>query len=134
MYGAKRFAGAEFGNMGSVVVPRVRLGSQGFEVSSQGLGCMGMSSGYGPAKPEGDMIELITFAVEHGITFLDTADVYHTPMKSWWGRCVILNSSSYCLHLSPSHNVQIKANKPSVIFILVCSSSWLLLWRRALLG
>ena len=87
----------------SVVVPRVPLGSQGFEVSAQGLGCMGMSSGYGPAKPEGDMIELITFAVEHGITFLDTADVYgpHTnetlvgkvcnPKKSLAVPCIISN-------------------------------------------
>lgn len=57
-------------------VKRVKLGSQGLEVSAQGLGCMGMSFGYGPLKPEADMIKLIHHAVNTGITFLDTADVY----------------------------------------------------------
>lgn len=57
-------------------VPRVKLGSQGFEVSALGLGCMGMSSVYGPPAPEKDMIELIHYAVENGVTFLDTADMY----------------------------------------------------------
>lgn len=62
--------------MTSIKVPRVKLGSQGLEVSQQGLGCMGMSFGYGPPKPEQDMIELIHKAVESGVTFIDTADVY----------------------------------------------------------
>ncbi|CAM6100064.1 unnamed protein product [Calypogeia fissa] len=62
--------------MASIKVPRVKLGSHGLEVSKQGLGCMGMSSAYGPPKPDQDMIELIHKAVESGITFLDTADVY----------------------------------------------------------
>lgn len=55
---------------------RTKLGSQGFEVSVQGLGCMGMSAVYGPPKPEQDMIALIHHAVDSGITFLDTSDVY----------------------------------------------------------
>lgn len=55
---------------------KVALGSQGFQVSPQGLGCMGMSSFYGPPKPEEEMIELIHKAVEHGITLLDTSDMY----------------------------------------------------------
>ncbi|EFJ14767.1 hypothetical protein SELMODRAFT_229003 [Selaginella moellendorffii] len=55
---------------------RIKLGSQGLEVSKQGLGCMGMSAFYGPPKPEGEMIELIRTAIESGITFLDTADMY----------------------------------------------------------
>lgn len=55
---------------------RVKLGSQGFEVSAQGLGCMGMSFGYGPPKPDPDMIKLIHHAINSGITLLDTADVY----------------------------------------------------------
>eukprot|EP01018_Ginkgo_biloba_P009750 Gb_07745 [translate_table: standard] len=57
-------------------VPRIKLGSQGLEVSAQGLGCMGMSSAYGPPKPEQEMIDLIHYAVDKGVTFLDTADVY----------------------------------------------------------
>eukprot|EP00246_Nothoceros_aenigmaticus_P011129 TRINITY_DN28_c0_g1_i1.p1 TRINITY_DN28_c0_g1~~TRINITY_DN28_c0_g1_i1.p1 ORF type:complete len:341 (-),score=77.52 TRINITY_DN28_c0_g1_i1:265-1287(-) len=54
----------------------VKLGSQGLEVSKQGLGCMGMSIGYGPPKPDEEMIALIRHAVESGITFLDSADSY----------------------------------------------------------
>ncbi|XP_020245569.1 probable aldo-keto reductase 2 [Asparagus officinalis] len=57
-------------------VPRIKLGSQGLEVSAQGLGCMGMSAFFGPPKPEPDMIGLIRFAVDVGVTFLDTSDFY----------------------------------------------------------
>ncbi|KAL3691723.1 hypothetical protein R1sor_005374 [Riccia sorocarpa] len=57
-------------------VPKVPLGRQGLEVSAQGLGCMGMSAFYGPPKPDEEMIELICKAVEHGVTLLDTSDVY----------------------------------------------------------
>ncbi|KAK1411097.1 hypothetical protein QVD17_37641 [Tagetes erecta] len=57
-------------------VPRVKLGSQGLEVSAQGLGCMGMSAFYGTPKPEPDMINLIHHAINAGVTFLDTSDVY----------------------------------------------------------
>jgi len=53
-----------------------KLGSQGLEVSALGLGCMGMSFGYGPAHDKADMIQLIRAAVERGITFFDTAEVY----------------------------------------------------------
>ncbi|XP_027117093.1 auxin-induced protein PCNT115-like [Coffea arabica] len=59
-----------------VKVPRIKLGSQGLEVSAQGLGCMGMSEAYGPPKPEPDMIKLIHHAICRGITHLDTADMY----------------------------------------------------------
>ncbi|CAN6248128.1 unnamed protein product [Urochloa humidicola] len=59
-----------------VPVPRIKLGSQGLEVSAQGLGCMGMSAFYGPPKPEPDMIKLIHHAVATGVTFLDTSDIY----------------------------------------------------------
>jgi aryl-alcohol dehydrogenase-like predicted oxidoreductase len=54
----------------------MKLGSQGLEVSAQGLGCMGMSAFYGPPKPDSDMIALIHHAVNSGITLLDTSDVY----------------------------------------------------------
>ncbi|KAJ9541539.1 hypothetical protein OSB04_028045 [Centaurea solstitialis] len=57
-------------------IPRVKLGSQGLEVSAQGLGCMGMSAFYGAAKPEPDMIKLIHHAINAGVTFLDTSDMY----------------------------------------------------------
>ncbi|GMN72820.1 hypothetical protein TIFTF001_053607 [Ficus carica] len=57
-------------------VRRIKLGSQGLEVSAQGLGCMSMSAFYGPPKPEPDMINLIHHAVNSGITFLDTSDIY----------------------------------------------------------
>ena len=60
----------------SVSVPRIKLGSQGLEVSAQGLGCMGMSAFYGPPKPEPDMIKLIHHAVASGVTLLDTSDIY----------------------------------------------------------
>ena len=46
------------------------------EVSALGLGCMGMSHGYGPAKDKAEMISLLRSAVEKGVTFFDTAEVY----------------------------------------------------------
>ncbi|HEY1725702.1 MAG TPA: aldo/keto reductase [Steroidobacteraceae bacterium] len=52
------------------------LGKSGLEVSALGLGCMGMSFGYGPAPDKHDMIALLRSAVERGITFFDTAEVY----------------------------------------------------------
>jgi len=53
-----------------------RLGSSGLEVSEIGLGCMGMSFSYGPAKDTGEMIRLLRAAVDRGVTFFDTAEVY----------------------------------------------------------
>ena len=52
------------------------LGKSGLEVSPIGLGCMGMSSGYGPPKDKDEMISLIRAAVERGVTFFDTAEIY----------------------------------------------------------
>lgn len=46
------------------------------EVSAIGLGCMGMSHGYGPAADKQEMIKLIHTAVDRGVTFFDTAEVY----------------------------------------------------------
>lgn len=57
-------------------IPRVKLGTEGLEVSQLGLGCMGMSMAYGAPKPEEEMIKLIRHAVDIGVTFLDTADMY----------------------------------------------------------
>jgi aryl-alcohol dehydrogenase-like predicted oxidoreductase len=53
-----------------------KLGKSGLEVSAIGLGCMGMSFGYGPPKDKQEMISLIHAAVERGVTFFDTAEVY----------------------------------------------------------
>ena len=53
-----------------------KLGNSNLEVSALGLGCMGMSFGYGPAADRQEMIALIRAAVERGITFFDTAEVY----------------------------------------------------------
>ena len=53
-----------------------KLGNSGLEVSAIGLGCMGMSFAFGPPPPREDMIVLIRQAVDRGITFFDTAEVY----------------------------------------------------------
>lgn len=52
------------------------LGKSHLEVSALGLGCMGMSWSYGPPGDKGEMIALIRAAVERGVTFFDTAEVY----------------------------------------------------------
>ncbi|KAD5508839.1 hypothetical protein E3N88_16542 [Mikania micrantha] len=57
-------------------VKKIKLGSQGLEVSAIGLGCMGMSGGYGPVKLEAEMIGVIHHAINSGVTHLDTSDVY----------------------------------------------------------
>ena len=53
-----------------------KLGNSNLEVSALGLGCMGMSFGYGPPKDKQEMIALLRAAVERGVTFFDTAEVY----------------------------------------------------------
>jgi aryl-alcohol dehydrogenase-like predicted oxidoreductase len=53
-----------------------KLGNSGLEVSAIGLGCMGMSFGYGPAGDKNEMVKVIRAAVEQGVTFFDTAEVY----------------------------------------------------------
>jgi aryl-alcohol dehydrogenase-like predicted oxidoreductase len=58
-----------------------KLGNSNLEVSAIGLGCMGMSVGYGPAGDKQEMISLIRAAVERGVTFFDTAQVYG-PFKN----------------------------------------------------
>lgn len=52
------------------------LGNSGLEVSALGLGCMGMSFSYGPPKDQQEMVALLRSAVERGITFFDTAEIY----------------------------------------------------------
>ncbi len=53
-----------------------KLGKSNVEVSAIGLGCMGMSWSYGPAKDRQEMISLLRAAVESGVTFFDTAEAY----------------------------------------------------------
>ena len=53
-----------------------QLGKSGLEVSALGLGCMGMSFSYGPPKDKQEMTALLRAAVDRGITFFDTAEVY----------------------------------------------------------
>jgi aryl-alcohol dehydrogenase-like predicted oxidoreductase len=60
---------------GDTTMKKRTLGS-GLEVSALGLGCMGMSAAYGPASDKGEMIKLIRFAHERGITLFDTAEAY----------------------------------------------------------
>jgi len=66
-----------------------KLGNSNLEVSALGLGCMGMSYGYGPAADKQEMISLIRTAVERGITFFDTAEAYG-PFKNeeLWGEAL----------------------------------------------
>src|SRR5467141_1710536 len=65
----------ENGSEGETMQKR-KLGNSGLEVSALGLGCMGMSFGYGPAGDKKEMISVIRSAVERGVTFFDTAEVY----------------------------------------------------------
>src|SRR5258707_3347432 len=53
-----------------------KLGKSGLEVSALGLGCMGMSFSYGPPKAKQELTALLRTAVERGVTFFDTAEVY----------------------------------------------------------
>src|SRR2546422_672946 len=53
-----------------------KLGKSNLEISAIGLGCMGMSFGYGPPADRKEMIALIRSAVERGVTFFDTAEIY----------------------------------------------------------
>jgi aryl-alcohol dehydrogenase-like predicted oxidoreductase len=59
-----------------------RLGNTGLEVSAIGLGCMGMSHGYGPPADKQEMISLIRTAVDRGVTFFDTAEILAIP-NTW---------------------------------------------------
>ena len=63
-------------NTGVQKMQKRKLGNSNLEISAIGLGCMGMSHGYGPAADKKEMIALIHRAVERGVTFFDTAEVY----------------------------------------------------------
>src|SRR6266478_2507874 len=63
-------------NVEGETMQKRKLGKSNVEVSAVGLGCMGMSFSYGPPKDKKDMTDLLHAAVERGITFFDTAEVY----------------------------------------------------------
>src|SRR3954464_3162547 len=65
-----------YGMEREVVMQTRRLGNNGLEVSAIGLGCMGLNFGYGPGVEKQEAISLIRAAVERGVTFFDTAEVY----------------------------------------------------------
>src|SRR5664280_163348 len=58
------------------IIQKRKLGTSNLEVSALGLGCMGMSYGYGPATDKQQAITVVQAAVERGVTFFDTAEVY----------------------------------------------------------
>jgi predicted aldo/keto reductase-like oxidoreductase len=63
-----------------------KLGKSNLEVSAIGLGCMGMSWSYGPAKDRKEMTALLHAAVERAVTLFDTAEVYGTASQRTTGR------------------------------------------------
>src|SRR6266550_1521629 len=83
-----------------------KLGKSNLEVSAIGLGCMGMSFSYGPPKDKKEMIDLFHAAVERGITFFDTAEVYDPfineelvgeALAPFHGKVVIAANTQSCL-------------------------------------
>src|SRR4051812_16300368 len=74
--GASRDAQARAALMKGDTMQKRRLGTGDLAVSAVGLGCMGMSYGYGPAGDRQEMIALLRSAVERGVTFFDTAQAY----------------------------------------------------------
>lgn len=66
-----------------------KLGNSGLKVSAIGLGCMGLSFGYGPATEKSDGIKLIRAAFERGVTFFDTAEVYGAANEEMLGEAVV---------------------------------------------
>src|SRR5450432_4410370 len=58
------------------IMQKRKLGNSGLEVSALGLGCMGMSFSYGPPPDKQEMVSVLRAAVDRGVTFFDTAEVY----------------------------------------------------------
>jgi aryl-alcohol dehydrogenase-like predicted oxidoreductase len=87
-----------------------KLGRSGLEVSAIGLGCMGMNHHRGVVPDKGEMIALIRTAVERGVTFFDTAEVYgRSRMKAWSARLLSLSRAASS---SPRSSVSISALRP----------------------
>ena len=98
-----------------------KLGKAGLEVSAIGLGCMGMSFSYGPPKDTREMTALLRAAVERGITFFDTAEVYG-PFKNeeLLGEALapvrtrVVIATKFGFDLSPSFDVRGMKGPPGV--------------------
>ncbi len=97
------------------------LGSGKLEVSALGLGCMGMSFSYGPPKDKGEMIALLRAAVERGVTFFDTAEVYGPytneelvgeALAPFRGRVVI--ATKFGFDLSPNRDPRAMTGLPGL--------------------
>ncbi len=95
------------------------LGKSNLEVSAIGLGCMGMSHGYGPAGDKQEMISLLRTAVERGVTFFDTAEVYGPfaneelvgeALSPLHGQVVI--ATKFGIKIDPSSGQQVVDSRP----------------------
>lgn len=103
---------------------RRKLGNSGLEVSALGLGCMGMSFGYGPPGDKQEMISLIRAAVEHGITFFDTAEVYGPftneelvgeALLPFRGQVVIATKFGFDTRVDPTQGAPVLNSRPEHI-------------------
>ena len=101
-----------------------KLGKSGLEVSALGLGCMGMSYGYGPAADKNEMISLIRLAVERGVTFFDTAEVYGPftneelvgeALAPFRGKVVIATKFGFDTRVDPAKGAPVLNSKPERI-------------------
>ena len=107
---------------GQTITQKRKLGKSGLEVSAIGLGCMGMSHGYGPSPDKKEMVSLISKAVERGVTFFDTAQVYGpftneelvgealAPLR---GQVVI--ATKFGLKIDPSSGQQVVDSQPEYV-------------------
>lgn len=100
-----------------------KLGASGLEVSAIGLGCMGMSFGYGPAGDKNEMIAVIRAAVEQGITFFDTAEVYGPftneellgeALAPYRGKVVIATKFGFKIDLEQMRNVGVDSRPENI--------------------
>jgi aryl-alcohol dehydrogenase-like predicted oxidoreductase len=98
-----------------------KLGKSNLEVSAIGLGCMAMSSGYGPAGDKKEMISLIRSAVERGVTFFDTAEAYGPftneelvgeALSSFRGQVVI--ATKFGFNLDPKFDLRGMKGSPAL--------------------
>jgi len=98
-----------------------KLGKSNLEVSGLGLGCMGMSFSYGPPKDKQEMIQLLRAAVERGVTFFDTAEVYGPytneelvgeALQPFKGRVVI--TTKFGFDLSPNRDPRGMSGAPGL--------------------
>ena len=107
------------------------LGKDGLEVSAIGLGCMGMTTAYGPAGDRNEMIALIRNAVELGVTFFDTAQIYGpftnedlvgealTPYRD---RVVIATKFGIRIDPISGHQIAILCRRPITVVVLALLS------------